>query len=305
MKSFLFAIAILCSLPSQIIASTCPPPPMPLRYLVPISENILIGHVLSMEEITLNSGHKGLQAEFEVHQVLQGKIKTKTIPIFMEGWVEQLMGESTTDEGRMLVFVNLSDEDGKRYFSSSYQSSFKMLDEAGLKVYKQRIKELQAINTLKDETRREGRTVDWLIDCASNHYTYWEGAYDLSSYGGFLQYYDYEKEELVERIALSATQKQRLKEIVLNRTEITYLELSLIPAITDGPDPELLRFMIKTLKLTDAQYLYQQQALMGQIALMTKRQDLSDSLDQIRSLAYDDDHSKKVNTIAKDFINKL
>lgn len=304
MKSLLFAIAILCALPTQIKASTCPPPPIPLRQLVPNSEYILIGRIVSTQEITEND-FGGHQAEFEVHHVLQGNIKSKTITLFLDRWKQQFIDENTSDGGRMLIFVNPSRDDKNVYVPSSYQSSYKMIDEAGLQIYRQRIKQLQAINTLKDETRRNLLTTDWLIDCANNPYTYWEGAIDLGPTGNFLKHYDYEKEEFITRIELSVQQKQQIRAIILGQTEITYLELGLIMTVTDGPDPELLKFMIKTLASTPTEHLYRNQGLMRQIAVVSERQDLSDVLAEIYTLEYDDDYEENANKLAQDFIKKL
>ena len=305
MKSFLFAIAILCALPSQIIASTCPPPPVPLRQLVPNSENILIGRILSLQEITVDNQYQRTQAEFEVHQVLKGKIKSKTISLFMDPWAQQVIDGSTSDEGRMLIFINLSQVDGKLYYPTAYQDSYKMMDEAGLRIYRQRIKELQGINTLKDETRRNQLTVDWLINCASNRYTYWEGVYDLGPSGHFLEYYDYEKEQAITRVELSATQKQKIRAIILKQTRFSYLELGLINTILEGPDPEILGLLVKNLKSTKTEDLYFQQFLMRQIAFMTQRKELLEAMVQLDSIGFVDDYEEKVIVIAKDFLNKI
>jgi len=304
MKSLLIAIAILCALPSQVLASTCPSPPVPLRLLVPNSEYILIGRITSIEETTVEN-YTRLTATFEVNNVLQGRIKSKTISLYLDNWMELQLAESESDEGRMLVFINASEDDVDFYYPSAFRDSYKKLDEQGLNAYRQRIKELQGINAIKDEKRRDQLTVDWLINCATNRYTYWEGAYDLSPAGSFLEYYDYETDEFIPRIKLSFKQKQRIRASVLSQTKITYIELGLIMTLVDGPDPELLRFMMKTLKSTATEYLYRQQGLMRQITVMSERQDLSDALAEINTIDYDDDYEKRINKIAQTFINKL
>jgi len=304
MKSLFIAFALLFTLPSQLLASSCPPPPVPLRMLTEQSQVIVVGRIISSEETVLPY-YTGLKAELEVHQVLQGVVKKNIISIYMNFWVEQQMKDKVTDVGRILAFLNVHDEVPDIYFPSSYQNGYKILDEAGISAYRQRIKELQGINAIKDEKRRDHLTVNWLINCASNGYTYWEGAYDLSPYGGFLQYYDYESEELATRFVLSDMQKQRIRAIVLKQSKLSYLELGLITTIVNGPDPELLRHMIQTLKATDHENLYTQQQLMRQIATMMERDDLQEPLDQIISLDYNDEFEQKANKIALTFINKL
>ena len=306
MKSFLFAIAILCAIPSQILASTCPPPPMPLRQLVSNSENILIGRVLSVQQNTIND-IGGLQAEFEVHQVLQGKIKTKTIFLFMDPWTQQRMNDKITDGGRMLVFLNLPKNTQGLYFPSAYQSSYKILDEAGLNAYRQRIKEVQAIQALKDEKRRDQLTINWLISCTENPYTHWEGAYELALHSSFLGYYDEEKGDFVARIVLSESQKLRIRTMFLGLTEIQGTDLFLIDTIAGWEDIEIRYLLVNYLKSVDSKLLYQHQNLMYRIETMTQREDLRETLEKLRNLKFRDDLSweEQLNVIGIEFVKLL
>ena len=65
MKSFLFAFVLLFTLPQQTFASTCPPPPVPLRQLVQNSEYIVVGTIHSKEEVTTDY-YTRLKIELEV-----------------------------------------------------------------------------------------------------------------------------------------------------------------------------------------------------------------------------------------------
>ena len=303
MKSLLIALVILFAIPQQTFASTCPPPPVPLRQLVQQAEYVVIGTIRSTEEVIVFN-YKGLKVTMEVQQVLQGHIGTKTISLFLDPWMELRMGQLPHAAEQMIVFINFSEEE-QIYVPSSYKSSYKVLDKQGITAYRQRVKEIQAINTLKDEKRRDQLTVDWLINCAENPYTHWEGAYELAPYSGFMRYYDEELEDYVTRITLTEPQKQRLRKLILEQTEIQQVDILLIDTISGWQDPEIHQLLVNFLKSIDPQLLWQQNYLLHRLAATSQREDLSETLEKLNTLEYNDDYQEQANAIAVEFVGLL
>jgi len=307
MKSIVIAITILCSLPNQLFASTCPPSPTPLRQLVNSSETIVIGQVLSVEEFT-QEFYNRIKVTLDIEQVIQGRIKTKTIDVYMDVWFNSYREHGVLDGSRLMAFINLSEEFQSVYFPTSYQNGYKFLNDSAMKSYQRRIKELQAINAMKNEKRREQLTVDWLIRCAENPHTRWEGSSELAPYSNFMHAFDEEKNEFIKKIQLSDSQKQRIEKIILNSSEFTYVEMELIDAISGWNNTKIYQWIKQYLKSVAPQLLYQKQFLMHRLAIGTQRDELIEVISEFAELAFENDEvkwQKEMNASASKFVSLL
>ena len=307
MKSIVIAIAILCSLPNQLLASTCPPPPTPLRQLVNHSETIVIGQVRSVQEFT-EEFYNGMKVTLDVEQVIQGKLKTETIDVYMDIWSTSYKEQDGLDGSRLMAFINPSEEFQSVYFPTSYQNGYKFLNDSAMKTYQRRIKELQAINALNNEKRREELTVDWLIRCAENPDTRWEGSSELAPFSNYMNVFDEEKNEFIKKIQLSDSQKLRIENIILNSSDLSYIEMELIDAISGWNNTKIYQWIKQNLKTVAPQLLYQKQFLMHRLAIETQRDELIEIISKFAEISFENDEEKwqkEMNEMAYKFVEVL
>jgi hypothetical protein len=91
---------------------------------------------------------------------------------------------------QILVFL---DKDDNKYSTHALTYGLKTLEQSEYEIYKSRILEIQKILKITDKKERRIKTVDWLIDCASNPVTKWEGLQDLAPQSDFISYYDFQQ----------------------------------------------------------------------------------------------------------------
>src|SRR5262249_27409787 len=83
-----------------------------------------------------------------------------------------------TNGSELIVFLKRSQRD-PGYFTVGLSYGAKSLNNRGIEVYSARILELIEIEEQTDPNARRERLVEWLVRCAEEPATRWEGAYDL------------------------------------------------------------------------------------------------------------------------------
>ncbi len=185
--------------PVSRTAVACPaPPPQPLRVLYLQSPQIVIARLGKTEAIKPADAEAAENQDSEATQLrtallVSSTLKGETKPVVYVNhytYGDYKDGLSSEEEGQtLLVFLRPQDE-GEDFYVDDMSFGVKKLSDADLKVYVQRIEELASI--MKAEKPGETEIVEWLVRCAEEPATQWEGAYELMSSSYMV---DYEQEQ--------------------------------------------------------------------------------------------------------------
>jgi hypothetical protein len=153
---------------------------------------------------------------------------------------------------RVLAFLDRREKgDGFETHALSYGA--KTLDEEGLAVYLERIREQLAIEELPEDESRLARQVEWLVKCAEHPVTCWEGAYELARRGDFMSSYDRRGRHPDFARRLGSGQRDRLRDAFLRAQEFESGEQCLEELLRDDPDPRLLEWLVAELRAHHAE----------------------------------------------------
>jgi hypothetical protein len=180
----LAALIIIPSPTGAVRTMACPgPPPLPLRVLYLMNSTIVVAQVGKTEIIPPAEGDESdpelahLRTALEVSSTLKGEHQSV---VYVNHWNYGEYKDKLTSaaEGdRFLVFLNQSEgEEGLSVGDMDF--GVKQLTDDELNVYVKRIEELAYI--LKAGKPKDEEMVEWLVRCAEDPVTEWEGAFDLA-----------------------------------------------------------------------------------------------------------------------------
>ncbi len=222
--------------------------PRPLRMLVQESECVIVGYVQKIiKEKTKDDDWGDTKALIEIKEVLQGNIKKKIIEVYFTPNMicpePPIYVENTT----IIAFL---DKRKDTYSTHALNYGLKTLKtNEDLDIYKNRIIEIQKILKIDDEKVKFEQTVEWLVMCAENPITRWEGTYELSPQSDFMSFYKQSKWEKFG-LDLNKKQKERLKSALFDRNKenIEYVDFGLVDLIYNDYTEEIDRLLIDNLK---------------------------------------------------------
>ena len=301
MKINIVITILLIGLAQSVLAY--PIQPRPLRKLVMESEYIVYADVIRIETMETEDHWNDTKAILVIKEILQGKIKNDTIEVlFTPGMI--CPAPAHYEKGTaVLAFL---DKKKKRFSTHALSYGAKTMNKSAFEVYKKRILEIQHILSIKNGEEKNIKTIDWLISCAVNSDTRWEGIYELSPESDFMSYYDQDKETFIRKYGLNDNQKSRLREAFFKIEDLSYADLGLIDLVVNKNDDELLNFLIKKLKETEIEEMWYKDFLMARIAEFSDRDDLRKIVEEIGGLDYmDEKREEKANQLAKKFVEKL
>jgi hypothetical protein len=199
---------------ASVKGASCPvAPPMPLRLLYQQSEKVVVAtlQTISDDKILEENDERtevSVRNVFSVSSTLKGKAEPylsiyetnyrekpqlETEPE-AEQAAELVASEETSEEvetidneeednkfivGKRLLLFLTPDEEGDGYSLVDYRFGAKELSDADLRIYVKRIEEIGSI--LASPEKQDERIVDWLVRCAEEPATRWEGAYELKT----------------------------------------------------------------------------------------------------------------------------
>jgi hypothetical protein len=257
-------------------AFSYPITPRPLRKLIIESEYIVVAHVNDVIEqvaVVEASGSKkkrkdfsdlfgGAVAVLSIQEVLQGNVPDSSIevrfspnmicpapPHFVKGTV-------------VMVFLNKTKG---AYTVHALSYGTKMVNEEGVELYKERIREMQAILKLPDIDEQFIQTTEWLVKCAVHPITRHEGLYELSRESDFMSYYDRTNGDPFQ-YALNDDQRNRLKEALLATDAFTYSELGLVDLVYSQNQEQVYQYLFNALKNVDDKSLWISAEIMKRLA---------------------------------------
>ncbi|MDQ1522434.1 MAG: hypothetical protein QOE47_358 [Pyrinomonadaceae bacterium] len=173
----IFAAAVVCVEPPA--SSACPiAMPNSLRARFTNSDIVAVARVGDSVAVWKQSEAMLASTELHLTSRLKGEGKEKVVNLQHLVWSS---GEAQTDKYKkddvVLVFLRRV-EKGDAYISADGERGIQKLPEADLKVYVRRIEELATI--MRSEKPDEAALGEWLVRCAEEPATRWEGAYDLA-----------------------------------------------------------------------------------------------------------------------------
>ena len=279
--------------------------PRPLRKLITESQYIIYARVIDVYAVTNQNSFTDHKAILAVEELYQGDKLNDTIDVYFSRAMTCPMPAVYEKGTRVLAFLDRGK--GKNAYQThalSYGS--KELTLEALTAYKLRIKEMQQIHTINDSAEKNKKIIDWLVCCAIDSDTRWEGVYELSPGTGFLSYYDRGKDTLISIHALSGAQHAALRKAAFEIKSFSYADMDLIDLVEKKNDTELLQFLIDHLKKADDQFLGNEREVMQKITWMTKRCDLENVMTKINAIYYSDkNYDEKINTFSKEFVDLL
>lgn len=214
-----------------------------------------------------------------------------------------------SEEEDVLTFLDKREKgEGYEVHALSYGVKHQ-LNEAGFTAYKNRIKEMQKILT-EDKKEQEELTLEWLVKCAENRDTRWEGTYELSPESDFMSFYD-RNERVRKDIYLSGSQRKRLFDAFMQTDSLDYSDLSLADMIKDVDDCQVLGKLKKALTNLNTgadhyYYLYDAQAIMYRIVHYSGHTGLKDIHTAISKLSFWEETEKaKGIKLLQQFIDKM
>ncbi|HKG23012.1 MAG TPA: carboxypeptidase-like regulatory domain-containing protein, partial [Blastocatellia bacterium] len=156
-------------------------PPEPLRELYFDSELIVVASVgksVTAEEMEYGAMKK---TALQITSTVKGKSGKRVVYVYH--WESKDVESQFTEGESLLLFLNRREaergkraSDGYRIKDESY--GLKKLSAPDLSVYLQRMKELDAMS--RDAKDNPAEVVDWLVRCAEDPATRWEGSYELA-----------------------------------------------------------------------------------------------------------------------------
>jgi hypothetical protein len=165
---------------------------VPLRPLYMASQRVVVaraGHsvLLQTEKIGEEEDYERtlLRTSFYVSKTLKGEgAEEQVVHVYQWLWGKDQTVPENYAEGKTLLLFLIKSEEGEGYEVGNDTYGAKKLSDDDLKVYVERIEELAKILRAKQPDKAE--IVEWLVRCAEEHATRWEGAYELSTSQDFL-----------------------------------------------------------------------------------------------------------------------
>ena len=280
-------------------AFSYPISPRPLRLLVSESKYIVVGYVTETFAKKKTKDEWGARvARINVLEILQGEISDKQIELTFSPNMICPSPDRYTDKTFVIAF--LDKEDGV-YSTHALSYGSKTLEHADIAVYKSRIFEMQQILKIQDKIEQRRETIDWLVKCAENEATRWEGTYELSPYGDFMS--DQPKlDKHGSRIGLSVSQKERLKVALLATRNIAKPDFDLVDLVYAGNANTVDSFLIRGLKKLTGQDYWMADSFMHRLKHKSDSPETLKIIDEVGELAFEDDKHGRVKTLITKFL---
>ncbi len=181
--------ALVVSLVATETGSACGgPPPKPLRALYTESDLVVVarvGQTVPVEVASFEDKAKAylLKTSLHVNSTVKGQGNHGVISLYSVRWRGQNDDQAPTayddyDDGEKLLFFLKRRANEEGYEEADVSYGVKKLTDADLRVYVERMDELTLI--MQQEKPDPARIVEWLVRCAEEPATRWEGLYELT-----------------------------------------------------------------------------------------------------------------------------
>jgi hypothetical protein len=297
---FLIITIVLQISVQAAVPGTYPIDPRPLRRLVLESEYIISGYVMDIYSCKKEKEDDwvSMVARVKISEQMQGKIDEEEIEIlFNPGFI---CPAPPHYEKGTYVLAFLERQKGK-FTTHALSYGSKTLSPAEIGIYKDRIVEIQKINKMDDGLDKFEQTVEWLVKCAEQQATRWEGTYELSPESDFMSFYS--QAELKDfRSMLTAEQRSRLKSVLLQNELLGYVDFGLVDLVYRNNEKEVEQLLIRNLKKIDDNNLWMADSYMSRLAHRDQSGRASDLLKKMQKKQMELGHEGAMQRIVKEFI---
>ena len=307
MKKLLLLIAAFCFFTSVF---AYPISPRPLRKLITESEYIVWAYVAKIGSKKPNKKQEYIwdrdYAVIIAKEQLQGKLPADTIKVyFSSGMVCPAPGVFFEGE-TVLVFLDKGEKsDGYEVHALSYGVKHG-LSPQDYTIYKTRITEMQDLIITGEAKKCNECVLEWLVKCAEQKCTRWEGTYELSPHSDFMSYYD--RDQYIQKdIFLNNAQRKRLFDVLITVDSMDYSDMGLVDIVKGMNDSLLLDFLKSRLPRVNEDYFWPAKDIMDRIVELTGNSELEDLAKKFNTFYYDYTEKGKTNCkkILSDFIAKM
>lgn len=188
LASALFAAAALAFTRENVraaavaAAASCPAePPSPLRTLYQASERIAVARVGESFAVEGEGKENLRKTAFVATESIKGDPGEKSFFVFHPVWPDNANYAGNFREGETLLLFLSHAAEGELpggYYVTDIRHGAKRLSADDLKIYLKRIEELQWV--MRQEPADRDELLEWLVRCAEEPATRWEGAYELA-----------------------------------------------------------------------------------------------------------------------------
>lgn len=167
--------------PNRATVRACPVVILPLRVLVMQSDLVVAAHLTKSVEVgkSENAFSRQMRSTLAIKNTLLGDAGAPEVEVLHWTWEQDEGPLTKTSESDTLLMFLIRNREGSGYLPIDYSYGVKKLSDADLQVYTKRIEEISAI--LKSEGDQRTEIVEWLVRCAEEPATRWEGAVELAS----------------------------------------------------------------------------------------------------------------------------
>ena len=306
MKKITFLL-ITSALVSSVFAY--PIAPCPLRKLVIQSDLIVWAKVIKTGSTISSKENPDFRerdyALLVVNEILQGNLTQDTLKVFFTArMICPEPGVFYENETALAFLDKIKDGDGYWIHALSYGAKHG-LSRQGYEAYRSRILEMKEILKLKDDTNRDEIIIDWLVKCAEQSSTRWEGVYELS-YSNSLSFYGYD-EWAKKTIYLNACQLTRLFDALMKVDTIKPADMGLANLVKGVNNSLLLSFLKSKISLINDEGLWLAGDVMRRITKLTENKELEAILKTFDETRFDftDKSRKERKTIFSQFVLKM
>jgi hypothetical protein len=217
------------------------------------SEAIIFGHVLYTYDNPQSKEYEDKSiARIAVLEILQGEMCEDTILVPFNPAFACPANPNYVDNTFVIAFLDTSDDS---YTTHALYFGAKTLTKDEVEIYKARIYELQEILNHTSQRWQFTELVEWLVKCAENPATRWEGTFDLSPKSSLMSYYSGEAPKDFRNL-LTLDQKERLKRALFTSVAMRQSEFTLVDLVYEGNEDEIEVFMISRLRaFQEGEYL--------------------------------------------------
>ncbi len=305
---------LLLLLVSAIVSASVfayPITPRPLRKLIIESEYIVWGKVIKVDVLKPDKKKERDYWDREyalvaITETLQGKLNTDTLRVFFtSGMICPAPGVLYEGEDA-LVFLDKK-EKSNDYFIHALSYGVKHgLGPQEYATCKDRITEMQAILRTQDSKDCNETVVNWLVKCAEQPATRWDGLYELSPGSDFMSYYD-RGESISRNIIISTANRKKLYDVLMLVDTLSYSDIGLADISMGINDSALLSFMkAKLLLFENDEYYWIAASVMERIVTLTGNEELEKLVEKLRGIyGYTEKDKKDAKEIFDRFIIKM
>ncbi len=301
LRRCMLVAAILLALPS--FATAFPIQPQPLRQLCADSQLIVVAKVEQVVSFTDKDGYDLSKALLHISAMLKGDEHREFAEVLFSPNMICPAPPKYPEGGAVIAFL-YREEGEQLYRTNGLSYGTKVVSENEAQIYIQRIREILEILKTDDSPDKEEQTIAWLVRCAEEPVTRWEGAYELFS-SDKLTPAQQSKYSYGFAAKLTQQQKSRLSEALFRSTTISGDDLYLIDYLKDKEGERLVAFILKYMNTVVDNPPYYTDDLMEVISDKLKSKKAARLAKSFDKIYYNKEKENERKSILKDFISLI